>query len=173
MTHSSWLDQVMGVICGSSVEVKFSPAASNHILMSKVWNSDPIFYMSVFTCHENLPECIYFIPCRTIPVTAGVTLCWAVLHVPAVDEGQAPAPAPSLLFWVWLLSVDVQGSRSRADEWLLDVHPSWCRCWEWAERVEWCPALLLFTRNDRGISSAAMKPQMRSGYSLNGKDNTS
>lgn len=129
---------------------------------------------AVFTCHVKLQQCIYCISLyHTIPVTAGVTLCWAVLHVPAVDEGQAPAPAPSLLFWVWLLSVDVQGSRSRADEWLLDVHPSWCRCWEWAERVEWCPALLLFTRNDRGISSAAMKPQMRSGYSLNGKDNTS
>lgn len=51
----SWFYQFKGVVYGSFVSFKFSWAASAHVLMNKGGNTDPIFYMSVFRCHEKPP----------------------------------------------------------------------------------------------------------------------
>ncbi len=113
--------------------------------------------------------------CHTIPATAGVELCWAVVR--CTCSGWRPGlEFSSSSISAVMSSAAVggcAGQQLQSAERLLDVHPSWCCSWEWAERVEWCPALLLFTRNDRGISKEGLKPrQMRSGYNLKWKFNS-
>lgn len=80
VSHSSWLYQFMGVICGSFVQVKCSGVVSCHILMSKDCNSDPIFYMSVFTCHIML----------NLPHYSSHCWCWTVLSCSYTCSGWRP-----------------------------------------------------------------------------------
>lgn len=66
----------MGVICGSFVQVKCSWVVNCHIFMSKDCNSDPIFYMSVFT--ETLAmHCAHIM--LNLPHYSSHCWCWTVL----------------------------------------------------------------------------------------------